>query len=651
MEIKKEIIENNKELSQEQKGDLAKKIAGWYDTWDDDRSGQISDAREIMDEVYLRQPAKSFPDGLKWKSDIKMNTLYNIKRAKKSVLWKEMWSNTSQMFDVRGTDRQTDEQAKSQKAAIVDSLNKMEIGKQYDLGMDNLFDIGEIIFKTDWIKRVKVVKRQDKSLGFVLKNLIANATGVGSVEAPMKDVEVPYYENARVESVSPVMFVFDHAKWKVKSKDSWDSIVKIYKRFDTLENIKQNKLYSLTDDQIDQLKSEKDTSSEESKDLLDLRDKNEYAGEISVLFAHGDFKINGQIYKNYVAEVVGGKYLVRFEENPMYINPFIFCALEFDPETKRGISPLKSCITMAKKGEDLVNTACDVQKLTAIPPCWVQEGLLDENNTDKEGNIKLAPGKYVEVKSDFSGAMPKPMEFSGQGVSELISFFDQKLADISSVSNVMYGNIESSKRTATELSLADKGSSSQASKELDIIHQDLTIPMVKNVAELLAMFKDGVEYVYAEEKGKRTEYEITNAIRQAQYNYIYEDRNAILERKAKFSELYQMAQGTAQNEQLFNMLDWHEILTTGFEMIGFDNTDKFFVPQTQIHQIMSEVEKLPQPVQDQLAPIFAQVTQGVMQQLQIQQMQTQGQMPQQEQLPQEMTPDEMAMQEQEGVNV
>ena len=649
MEIKKEIIENNKELSKEQKGDLAKKIAGWYDTWDDDRSGQISDAREIMDEVYLRQPAKSFPDGLKWKSDIKMNTLYNIKRAKKSVLWKEMWSNTSQMFDVRGTDRQTDEQAKSQKAAIVDSLNKMEIGKQYDLGMDNLFDIGEIIFKTDWIKRVKVVKRQDKSLGFVLKNLIANATGAGSVEAPMKDVEVPYYENARVESVSPVMFVFDHAKWKVKSKDSWDSIVKIYKRFDTLENIKQNKLYNLTDDQIDQLKSEKDTSSEESKDLLDLRDKNEYAGEISVLFAHGDFKINGQIYKNYVAEVVGGKYLVRFEENPMYINPFIFCALEFDPETKRGISPLKSCITMAKKGEDLVNTACDVQKLTAIPPCWVQEGLLDENNTDKEGNIKLAPGKYVEFKSDFSGSMPKPMEFSGQGVSELISFFDQKLADISSVSNVMYGNIESSKRTATELSLADKGSSSQASKELDIIHQDLTIPMVKNVAELLAMFKDGVEYVYAEEKGKRTEYEITNAIRQAQYNYIYEDRNAILERKAKFSELYQMAQGTAQNEQLFNMLDWHEILTTGFEMIGFDNTDKFFVPQTQIHQIMSEVEKLPQPVQDQLAPIFAQVTQGAMQQLQMQQMQSQGQMPQQEELPQEMTPDEMAMQEQEGV--
>lgn len=651
MEIKKEIIEDNKELSQEQKDDLAKKIAGWYDTWDNDRSSQISDSKKIMQEVYLNQPKTEFPKGLEWKSDYKMNALYNIKRAQKSVLWREMWSSPSQMFNVRGTDEETENNSKPQKASIDDSLNKMDVGKQYDLGTDNLYDIGEIIFKVDWIKKSKVVKRQDKSIGFVLRNLVAKAAGVGTDEVPMKDVEVPYYENARVQSISPIMFVFDHAKWKIRDNDSWDSIVKIYKRFDTLENIKENNLYQLTDDQLDQLKQDKDTTSEESKDLIDIRDKNEFAGEISVLFAHGDFKINGKLYKNYVAEVVGGRFLARFEENPMYINPFVFCAIEFDPEAKRGISPLKSCMGMAQAEEKLINVACDVQKLTANPPCWIQDDLLDENNTDKEGNILLAPGKYVKYKNDFNGSMPTAFTFSGQGVSDLIGLFSKRLADISSTSNVMYGNIESTKRTATELSLADKGSSSQASKILDTIHQDLTIPMIKKVAELLAMFKDGVEYVYAEEKGKRIEYKITNAIRQAQYDYIYEDRNAILERKAKFNELYQMAQGTAQNEQLFNMLNWHEILTTGFEMIGFDNTDKFFVPQTQIHQIMSEVEKLPQPVQDQLAPIFAQVTQGAMQQLQIQQMQAQGQMPQQEQLPQDMTPDEMAMQEQEAVNV
>ena len=71
MEIKKEIIEDNKELSQEQKDDLAKKIAGWYDTWDNDRSSQISDAEKIMQEVYLNQPKTEFPKGLEWKSDIR----------------------------------------------------------------------------------------------------------------------------------------------------------------------------------------------------------------------------------------------------------------------------------------------------------------------------------------------------------------------------------------------------------------------------------------------------------------------------------------------------------------------------------------------------------------------------------------------------
>ena len=42
------------------------------------------------------------------------------------------------MFDVRGTNSQTEEQANYKKAAIVDSLNKMQIGKQFDEAISNL---------------------------------------------------------------------------------------------------------------------------------------------------------------------------------------------------------------------------------------------------------------------------------------------------------------------------------------------------------------------------------------------------------------------------------------------------------------------------------------------------------------------------------
>ena len=95
----------------------------------------------------------------------------------------------------------------------------------------------------------------------------------------------------------------------------------------------------------------------------------------------------------------------------------------------------------------------------------------------------------------------------------------------------------------------------QASKELDTINQDLTIPMIKNVAELLAMFKDGVDFVYAQEKGKNYEYKITNEIRQAEYNYFYEDRNAIADRKAKFNEMFQIFQSVGQDPNLSKMID------------------------------------------------------------------------------------------------
>ena len=624
MEIKKEIIEDVKELSAEQRDKLAKRIASDFAKWDEDRSSQIATAREIMAETYLNQSPKDYGKGFEWKSDVKLNALYNIKRAKKSVLWREIWSNPSQMFDVRGTNEATEKQAKQQKAAIVDSLEKMEIGKQYDQAIDDLFDIGEMIFKTDWEKRTKVVKRQKRGIGFVLQNVMRTMTGAGYT-TEFQDVELPYYENARVEAVSPFMFVFDHAKYKLKNKASWDSCIKIYKRFDTLDNIRANAVYKLTSAQIDELKKDKENESAENKELVDLREKNEFAGEYSVLYAHGDFKVNGKVYKNYIAEVLAGKFLIRFEENPMHINPFILCALEYDPKTKRGISPLKSTLAMCKKEEDLTNTAFDAQKLMANPPCWCHEDLLNEDNTDADGSIPLAPGKFIKVANSYDGSMPVKVELSTNGIADLLGLLGQKISDLSSVSSVMYGNIESSKRTATELSLADKGSSSQASKELDIINQDFTIPMIQNVAEMLAMFKTGNDYVYAQEKGKNIEYKITEQIRQAEYNYTFEDRNAINDRKSKFQEIFQLFQAVGQNQELFNLIEWKEVIVTAVEMVGFDNTDKFFKQDTPAQQFADQLKQIPQQMQQQVVGMFSQQLQQMQQQYQMQQQQNEMQ--------------------------
>ena len=626
MEIKKEVLDVQKDLSREAKDKLAIDLASKWTKWDEDRNDQIATAEKIMAEVYLHQPRMKHEDGLEWKSDVKLSALFNIKRTKKSMLWQNLWAKPEQMFDVRGTNDQTEQNAKAQKAAIVESLNKMRIEKQLDKAVDNLYDVGEMIFKVDWEQRKKVVKRQRKDVGFVLMNMFRKFGGGFGMSENMQDIELPYYENARVESVNPLMFVFDHNKYKLGDLAAWDSLIKIYKRFDTLENIRNNAVYNLTPEMITDLTDNNDKSAE-NKELVDLRDKDEYGGMYAVLFCHGDFKINGKLYKNYIAEVLAGKYLIRFEENPMYINPFTMpCAISIDPLTKRGISDLKASFDLLKAQERLTNTALDIQQLKANPPAYANEDLFDESNTDKNGCVVLAPGKITKVKNGYDGGLPQPYNISGEGIGDLLSMCKQTISDLTSTSNFMFGNTTDTKRTATELSLIDKGANSQYSKEMDIINQDAIMPIVEKVAELLAMFKDGTDFVYYQEKGKDIEYKITNEIRQAQYEYFYEDRNALENRKQKLEQLYQVFVGAAQLPELAGQIDWKEVLVTYIEGLGWDNTDKFFKDGTPAMQFSEQLNQLPPEIQGQAVEHFqnelqqfAQIKQQQEQQAQMQQ--------------------------------
>ena len=589
MEIKTEVIEPMKELSDDQKKGFAEKIASNFSKWNDDRASQIATAKEIMEEVYLNQGARYKNKKQTWKSDVKLNGLYNIKKAIISVMWREVWANISSMFDVRGTNEQTEKTAKEQKASLVDSMEKMDIGKQFDISIQDGLDIGEMVAKVDWVVKKKVVKRQAQGIGWVMQNVVSLANGAGFQQQIMQDVEIPIYENARVEAISPFMFVFDHSRFKLFDEESWDSLVKIYKRFDTLENIKANKVYTIKQEWLDELGKSKENKTPDNKELVDLRDDDQYGDNYSILFAHGDFKINGKFYKNYVAEVLAGKYLIRFEENPLYINPFVYCPIEFDPTIKRGFSRLKSVKDMCKEEERLTNLAFDVQSLTVNPVQLAPKGVFEEV-MDKDGLLYYEPGKVIEYEQNLSTNLPTPIPVNADGIADLLSMLAQKIADLSSVSNVMFGNIEKEDRTATELSLADKGSSAVFGKDLDNIYQNFNMPIIRKIAELNAMFKNGIEFVYAQEKGKNIEYRITNEIRQAQYNYIYEDRNALNDRKAKAMQLLELLTRAAQDAELRAQLNLKEGFITVAETIGYDNTDKYFKDETPATQFGEQLK-------------------------------------------------------------
>ena len=624
MEIKTEVIEPMKELSDDQKKGFAEKIASNFSKWNDDRASQIATAKEIMEEVYLNQGARYKNKKQTWKSDVKLNGLYNIKKAIISVMWREVWANVSSMFDVRGTNEQTEKTAKEQKASLVDSMEKMDIGKQFDISIQDGLDIGEMVAKVDWVVKKKVVKRQAQGIGWVMHQVQSLTTGAGFAENPMDDVEIPVYENARVEAISPFMFVFDHSRFKLFDEESWDSLVKIYKRFDTLENIKANRVYTIKQEWLDELGKSKENKTPDNKELVDLREDDQYGDNYSILFAHGDFKINGKFYKNYVAEVLAGKYLIRFEENPLYINPFVYCPIEFDPTIKRGFSRLKSVKDMCKEEERLTNLAFDVQSLTVNPVQLAPKGVFEEV-MDKDGLLYYEPGKVIEYEQNLSTNLPTPIPVNANGIADLLSMLAQKIADLSSVSNVMFGNIEKEDRTATELSLADKGSSAVFGKDLDNIYQNFNMPIIRKIAELNAMFKNGIEFVYAQEKGKNIEYRITNEIRQAQYNYIYEDRNALNDRKAKAMQLLELLTRAAQDAELRAQLNLKEGFITVAETIGYDNTDKYFKDETPATQFGEQLKQIPQDMQQEVIGQLQAQLQQMVQQYQMQQQQAEMQ--------------------------
>lgn len=618
MERIQEEIQQNKKLSQEQKENFVRNIVSKFDSWNDDRQTQIDDAREIMREVYMHNPKKEKTDeDEKWKADVRINKLRSIKQAKKAAMWREIWSNPSQMFNVRGTDEQTEQNSKLQKAAIVDSMEKMKIGKAFDDAIENIFDIGEMVFITDWETRSKTVRRRSKD-GFIIETLKRFISIPGSSKNNI--IELPYYENARVRSISPFMFVFDHNFYERGNKKSWDSCIKIYKRFDTYENIVNNKDFSLSKEEKEDIKAmcETDVNAEGNKYLSELRDEKQYGQKIEVFYCHGDFKIGGKLYKNYIAEIVGRKYLARFEENPMFINPFILCAIEVDPLTGRGIPQLKPVLHLALEQEKIANTAIDMQMLALNPPSWVDETFIDKN----KNYIKVAPGKLFKYKNGWSGQFPTAITLGySNNLSQFVDFFDQTISDVSNVNSNMFGNTTATKRTATELSLVDKGATATVAKELDIINQDAIMPIVENVAELLAMFKQGDEQIFIKENGNNILRTITNEIREANYNYIYDDRNAIADQKNRFNELFQLFQNVGQDPELKRMIDWRATIKKAVEMIGFDNSDEFFLPDTPLTQVFEQLKNMPPEIQNQFAEMISVQLNQIMTVMQPQQMQ------------------------------
>lgn len=580
---------STKKLNPSEEANLVKRISSKFVSLNSARSKNLEMASDLANEIFFKNDFKSISDKTqKWKAKIKMCKTFMFYQTLKAFIWRNTYANVNSMFDVSGENHDSNNASNKQKAMLVDIFEKMGFQKTCDQIIDNALLYGELISFTAWKKNYQEYRRPIEffqNLFFQDVNKlprILEAISKGkNYWTDMKKI----YDNPYVYSVNPADLVFDPSQ-----KDNWDSCPKIYRTYKTPQDIINNKYYSLSEDIAKEINAlVKDTNSKYTNNPQDVVK----GGTVEILEHWGDLKLSdGTLLKNWHTVVVARKYLVLFEKNERLINPFSYGAFITDPESKRGISPLYSILSLAHFQEELMNRTCNLQALNENPPLLAPEGFFDEDE------ITLYPGKIIEYGDNLSpSAAFKQFTFNSNVFMEDISFLNDLMAEVSGIFPNMIGSVEyTSSKTATEINTKTQGQMTRLSMLVDTINQDLIIPNVEKVAKLCADFKSGIETIFVNQDNKQELIEIDDFVRQGDYKYTYADSSMTAQKSEQADLVVQSVERFAS----LIPLNIQEIFIWYFEQKGVDNPERFLaeMQQNNLNQINPEViEKLGQLIQ------------------------------------------------------
>ena len=580
-----------KKLSKGDENSLVKSITENFKIYNEKRSQNLQNSNALIDEIFFKNKfvTNTSDKNTNWKSKIKMCKLFMFYQTLKAFIWRNVYSNVNSMFDVSGENQDSDNSSNKQKAMLVDILEKMNYQKTCDTVIDNALLYGELISFTAWKKRYEEYRRPIEFFKNIFSDDFQKLPRVMEAISQGKNYwtdSKKIYDNPFIYPVNPANLVFD-----VSQKDNWDDCPKIYRSFKCPQDIINNQLYSIDSLTAREIKNLVKTNNEPyNKDVKKHLDEVVDGQTVEILEHWGDLKLSdGTILKNWHAVVVARKYLVRFKKNETIINPFTYGTFIQDPESKRGISPLYSILSIAHAQEDLFNRTLNMQALSENPPLLAPEGFFTQEE------INLYPGKIIEYGDNLSpSAAFKQLTFEHTVFSNDISFLDSLMSEVSGIYPSMIGIDEDSVKTATEITTKTQGQMTRLAMLLDIINQYLIIPNVKNVAKLCADFKSGIETVYINKNNQKELIEIDDSVRQADYKYTYSDRTMINEKSNKADLLVQAIDKFSQKITL----DLPEIFVWYFEQKGVENPERFLAQNMQLpQQPITETPQVPASVE------------------------------------------------------
>lgn len=547
--MKLEFEDLMKKLNKEDEHILVANIVSKYDKFEEARNSQLSDIKAVRDAIY----ESTIPVVNAWGSKIQLPEIYELSQTLKSHLGQNLYSHPEAMFDVSGTNPQTQAYANKQKAMLVNTFENMKIEDQFEKIVDSVVETGEATLFVGWETKVKQIRRAQ-----TLEEQILNPTEQGFVLE-----EKLVYDNAKVKHIKAEDFVFDK-----NNRDNWDSCAKIYKTYSSLDEIISDKANNLLN--------------EEKREILKgvmankNNDEKSYDGKkIEVLEYWGDIElVDGTVLRNWLIVVAGRREIIRFEANPFVINPFIHANIIECPRTCRGISPLRVALILNNISSTILNKQVDALALMMNPPYLAPKGCF-------KGEQDVRPGKIIEYDAALMPNQPTPLSFDKamQGW-DFLNYFKGTIESATGIFKNMAGNLQSAERTATELNYSVSGQEARLNMLLDAVNRKIIIPMVEKTAEIIANFKLGSEVIGINDHGKSMFLEIDDNIRNANYIYRYGDRKATFERKARLKELFEVVKSFAQVPEIEEKIDWMECFQFALEQYGIENASNFLIEKS-----------------------------------------------------------------------
>lgn len=547
---------DNNNLSYADEQYLLGQITEKYDYYEDARNSQIADNLLVKYAIY----DSVIPKVNAWDCKIQLPDIYELAQTLKSHIVQNLYSHPDSMFDVEGIDYETQKYANKQKAMLVNTFESMKIEDEMEKIIDSVVETGEVTLFVGWETKTRRTRR-----AVTLDEQITK----GIKESFIVEDNV-IYDNARVKFINYEDFVFDRAE-----KENWDSCGKIYRTYLSLDEIKSNKSNNfLNPEKLEILKGVVAKKIAKNTHLT-----SSHNGKIEVLEYWGDIELqNGTVLKNKLIVLAGRSVIIRFEDNPFVINPFIHANIIENPTTGRGISPLRVALILNNIASTILNKQLDALALMMNPPYLAPKGCF-------KGEQDVRPGKIIEYDATLMTSTPTPISFDKamQGW-DFLNYFKSTIESATGIFKNMAGNIQESQRTATELNYSVGGQEARLNMILESINRKVIVPMVEKTAELISNFKLGKETVLANDRGHLYLVEIDDKIRNSNYVYRYGDRKASFERKAKLKELFEVLQSFLKIETVANRIDWLECFKFAMEQYGIENANNFLTEEKTIDE-------------------------------------------------------------------